>query len=455
MLGAIHSTAAVSTQPSSVPVIPTCPGEDVGLGSCASLVEFLDLLLSPETDGVLPSGRQDSIPAQAPVNRPAVTEVLATHEPKSEQQANPRIEGPSADSAARAASGQAASLILWPAAQLANTTPALPTPKVLSDAAQRRVRNNSTIPVTAEQLCRPTPASGGFTSPSDPDQSPAPISTRMTAQSARNPVAFVATISGTPQVGNVPLSGRQDVPVPTEKTGAKPSRSANAADLRQTMETTPPPKVEAEAAGGTKHQPEERQGEDREPRDAVAPEGHRAAPHVPQVQAEVSVGSATGGSERQSVSSAETSNVGSLAQNAAPPAAGKPSTRVREFVLQLPSSLGKRVEVHVAECAGRVRVTVRSGDPQVTDSLRSELGDLVRSVTSKGMRIETWTPASSFPATGLHDLRPATNGAEAGSSQADDWNGRQRQDAPPDDARDRRRTRPDWLAELEERLGKD
>jgi len=132
----------------------------------------------------------------------------------------------------------------------------------------------------------------------------------------------------------------------------------------------------------------------------------------------------------------------------------KSAPQAREFVLQLPSGVAKRVEVHLVECAGRVRITVRSTDPQLTAVLRSNLTELVRTVTGKGMRIDTWTPPETYPMTTSSTSRQLGADADAGTFQQDDSR-RNRQDVNPDDQRQKRGTPDEWLAELEDRLGKD
>ena len=132
----------------------------------------------------------------------------------------------------------------------------------------------------------------------------------------------------------------------------------------------------------------------------------------------------------------------------------KIAPQAREFVLQLPSGMEKRVEVHLVECAGRVRVTVRSSEPQLTAALRSDLGELVRSVTSKGMRIETWTPPRATRSQERRAPGEVAAESDGGAFHPDDPR-QNHQDANPDDQRQKRGTRQEWLAELEDRLGKD
>jgi hypothetical protein len=70
-----------------------------------------------------------------------------------------------------------------------------------------------------------------------------------------------------------------------------------------------------------------------------------------------------------------------------------PPAPLREISFRL-SADSSNVDVQVAQRAGRIQVSVRTGDPEVAKSLQSNLGELVGRLEAKGFRTETWTPAT-------------------------------------------------------------
>ena len=283
----------------------------------------------------------------------------------------------------------------------------------------------------------------------------------------RHPVAFVATLSegenpATPEpfvtqsaVEQRPSLATAVTPSATRVAGqtapqtaavSKPMAPAQSScgPVQRAVQTQPPAQKTASSKPAEEHtgsapaaKPESQSAEPSPKLPAVAPEP--AAPARPARNADQSL----------KVAGPQTTSRG--AETAVP---DKIAPQTREFVLQLPSGMEKRVEVHLFECAGRVRVTVRSSEPQLTAALRSDLGELVRSVTSKGMRIETWTPPESYPFPGTPGTGRGAAEPDGGAFHPDDPR-QNRQDANPDDQRQKRGTRLEWLAELEERLGKD
>jgi hypothetical protein len=71
-----------------------------------------------------------------------------------------------------------------------------------------------------------------------------------------------------------------------------------------------------------------------------------------------------------------------------------PSQPIREISLRLATAAAAHVDVLVAERAGKVQVAVRTGDPDLTKSLQSNLGDLLGRLEEKGFKTEAWTPAT-------------------------------------------------------------
>jgi hypothetical protein len=285
-----------------------------------------------------------------------------------------------------------------------------------------------------------------------PEARPVPAGAT-TSETAR--VAFVATVSETsrPEAG---IEVHPSVPVGPIKPSTKIASAA------ETLPADPPKNAPAE-----QHQPsrpaeavqlpdtketENRQAEQSErPAAAPKPETKPAQPeHVPPTVVATAPPERPTSRDRQTAEEVRPQP----AQATSPePKAGQ-TPAVRQMVLQLPAGPSKSVAVHLAESAGRVRVTVRTNDPEVTAALRSQLTELVRSVTSKGMQIETWTPPDSYPLAALPHSATAPDLAEQ-SPQGDGQRQQQPQDPGSGDQRQRRGSQPDWLAELEDTLAKE
>lgn len=100
---------------------------------------------------------------------------------------------------------------------------------------------------------------------------------------------------------------------------------------------------------------------------------------------------------------------------------------VRELSLSVTPGGAERVEVQVVERKGAVQVAVRAADPDLADSLRRHLGDLVEGLERSGYRAETWTGSeetssigslTQSPDAGLeHDRNPG------GEDEQSRWSG--------------------------------
>ncbi|HET8548633.1 MAG TPA: hypothetical protein VFL57_11540 [Bryobacteraceae bacterium] len=151
------------------------------------------------------------------------------------------------------------------------------------------------------------------------------------------------------------------------------------------------------------------------------------------------------------------------------PHPGASTGPVREVVIQIGDFVGERIEVQVRERAGAVRVHVRATDAEVTTALRARLGELVRSITDKGLRIEAWTPAETWPSPSAaapveapagprETAFPGDHGNWTGAGHHNSeherntgWNTGSDKDTDPDHRRGRAREL--WLEEMERRLG--
>lgn len=138
----------------------------------------------------------------------------------------------------------------------------------------------------------------------------------------------------------------------------------------------------------------------------------------------------------------------------------KPAVRTeaaREISIRIPSSGNRTLDVHLIEHNGKVNVTVRTSDPQLSSALRGELTELVRTLDQRGYKTETWTPADTYPL-GTADSR-GVRPANHSESYPDGPEQQQPGDAPsggnPQQKQNKQQNKPGWLIELEGRLKKE
>ncbi len=122
----------------------------------------------------------------------------------------------------------------------------------------------------------------------------------------------------------------------------------------------------------------------------------------------------------------------------------------RQISLQLTGDDSTKVNVDFSERAGKVQVAVRTADPDLTKSMRTDLGDLVERLESKGFKTEAWVPASSrhVPAAAPEQSGSSngqTNPRHSGSAMGQ-RQGRQGQNGS------NQRQQARWAAQLEQTL---
>ena len=126
----------------------------------------------------------------------------------------------------------------------------------------------------------------------------------------------------------------------------------------------------------------------------------------------------------------------------------------REIKLQLKDDNGLRqADVVVLERAGKVHVTVRTSDTGLTESLRTQLTELVRALDREGYQTDTWTPADTHPAS----FGEASPSADTATNQQSGSDAEPRQHHAFHEQRQHQRRAPrfDWLDLFEARLRKE
>lgn len=133
-------------------------------------------------------------------------------------------------------------------------------------------------------------------------------------------------------------------------------------------------------------------------------------------------------------------------------AAPKAVQPLRELSMQVAESHQQKVEVHLVDQSGELRLSVRSGDSDLVHGLRQNLPELVNKLEDTGFRAETWRPAdSAAPAAAAADTKNASNHSRQGDAQSQSGWSQQ-----PGDQRNRNQSnRPRWVEEMESSLGGD
>jgi hypothetical protein len=135
---------------------------------------------------------------------------------------------------------------------------------------------------------------------------------------------------------------------------------------------------------------------------------------------------------------------------------------IRELSVRIPTENNPRgVEIQLVEKDGKVQVTVRAADQQLSSALRGDLTDLVRMLDDKGYKTETWTPADTHPL--VHAASHGTADLMRGDAPKDPSSGQQQQGSTgggnggsnSQQQRKQQQNRPAWLQELERRLQGD
>jgi len=136
-----------------------------------------------------------------------------------------------------------------------------------------------------------------------------------------------------------------------------------------------------------------------------------------------------------------------------------PPSAIREISVRIPTQDNARgVEVQLVDRAGKIEVTVRAGDQQISSALRGDLSDLVRMLDSKGYKTETWTPSDTNPLVhaashSIAEMARTDTPQDRPGGQQQDSNGGGNSGSSSQQQRRQQQNRPAWLQELERRLG--
>jgi hypothetical protein len=114
----------------------------------------------------------------------------------------------------------------------------------------------------------------------------------------------------------------------------------------------------------------------------------------------------------------------------------------------------QRVEVRLSERAGEVKMTVRTADEPLADTLRENLPALSARLAESGFKSEAWHPAASSGNELRHTAESGARGASQDTNRDADAQPRQQDRDPQDGAGQRRPKSPQEVAPQKEK-GKD
>ena len=123
---------------------------------------------------------------------------------------------------------------------------------------------------------------------------------------------------------------------------------------------------------------------------------------------------------------------------------------IREISLRLEGSASDRVDVQIAQRAGKLQVAVRTPDQDLSKSLQSNLGELIGRLEQKGFRTEAWTPATA--AHGIASVKESWNSGTGQNPSGDPGSSGGGQDRQPSQQQSNQRQQGRWKAQLEETL---
>jgi hypothetical protein len=122
---------------------------------------------------------------------------------------------------------------------------------------------------------------------------------------------------------------------------------------------------------------------------------------------------------------------------------------LKDLSIQVGQTPQEKVELHVTERAGEMRMAVRAADPEMAHTLRQALPELVNRLEENGFHAEAWRPAGIVSGAGpMREARESSSNSRNGDPQQQSgWSqqqGGQRGHSQSD--------RPRWVAELESSL---
>jgi len=415
------------------------------------------------------SSRRDSVLAPAGGTAAAITMLTAArtklgpitgavapgeHEPGPTTASSPRAGSHfDADGASHAIPGQPGPLTLRhsdspPPQPLATEQPqkanAHPAPVVTAVApgsgALRATNHASSTDAAQESGTAADPAAEGPPPESDATSaSPSPeeiaFGARLVARSAEQPSEPVVTTGPALPAGRMPAAGASSEALPEAATlPATAGNGTSKAAAPAKSERTPGADEPVPLGQHSEHPEESAMPRAEQPVAPPAAPGRHievqeagfalSPPRAPQTE-----GPAT------SASRAEASP--DLRSPAAAPPDAPQTGPARDIAVRLSADDKSAVEVRLSERGGEIRVAVHSADPEMAESMRARLPELVDRLGAHGFETEIWRPQqAAAPERGGSGPNPDTQRERPGEQER--GHGQQKRDQP----------RPEWMEEL-------
>lgn len=125
-------------------------------------------------------------------------------------------------------------------------------------------------------------------------------------------------------------------------------------------------------------------------------------------------------------------------QDVAPEPARSPATSSHDFQVRIPDNQGGAMNVRFVESGGDVRVTVKTPDATLAQTLRSQLNQLTQQLSTGGIQTELWQPGSDSRFSQGSHQESQNFGQGSGSGRKEQG---QQQES--------NQNRPRWLEEME------
>ena len=252
----------------------------------------------------------------------------------------------------------------------------------------------------------------------------------------RDEVAFVLQVKPTPTPEGTRQQG--DVPVPDLAAAASQKRASPPDEPEQTP-----------ARGARERRPDATSLERPDP-----PAGATAGKMNPQASPDAQVRTETAPERPQATEATEAKPVRpqDLMDGAAKPEAVK-APGVRDMKFEVTGGQ-QRVEVLLSERAGEVKMTGRTADEPLANTLPENLPALSARLAESGFKSEAWHPAASSADELRHTAESGARGASHDTNKDADAQPRQQDREPPDGAAQRRPKSPQEAAPQKEK-GKD
>jgi hypothetical protein len=195
---------------------------------------------------------------------------------------------------------------------------------------------------------------------------------------------------------------------------------------------------------------EEKAAEEKDPGDKLPakPAAKDAKPGVEMPATDIPSRAVQATASRETSAEPAASKVSKAEQAPLEPKPVVPAQPARQIALRVSDGESSNVDVQVRERAGKVQVAVRTTDSQLSQSLQSDLGDLVSRLESKGYKTEAWTAA------GFQHSAAPTPGASAntGAQSEQSGSGGGSQHQPQQQQQQSPHRHPRWAQTFDETL---